>query len=218
MHFVFINTGTKKQNAGIIRCLGFGTGLARAGHRVTILLPGLPENLKNYGSRFSGIDFIYTRRGMLQEAWDKFSALRRLEKIDVVHCMGSDPHIFLPAWIFHVFALKKPLLVIDYEDKQYLLTPPERRTFHRVMTLLSLNFSDMILCASRLLAEEYAGSFPKKVHYLPMGFDPSCRSHTALPSHRSGRTLKNPKIGYLGNLIFPYQDQVAFIIESFPDI
>ena len=132
--------------------------------------------------------------------------------------MGSDPQIFLPAWICHIFARKKYLFVIDYEDKQHLLVSPERRIFHqflKLLTCLSLKFSDLIFCASRLLTAEYAESFPEKSHYLPMGFDPPSDYSVAAPLHHAGRTLKRPKIGYLGNLILPYQDQMAFLIESF---
>jgi len=218
MQFVFINTGTKRQNAGIIRCLGLGTGLIRSGHRVTILLPGLPENLQNYGSNYHGVDFIYTHRGMFREVWDKLLAIRSFNKIDAIHCMGSDPQIFLPAWICHLFARKNYLLVIDYEDKQHLLVPPGRRILHQLLTWLSLKFSDLIFCASRLLAAEYAGSSPGKTHYLPMGFEPSSCFSVAEPLHLAQRTPKNPKIGYLGNLILPYQDQMAFLIESFLEI
>lgn len=218
MQFVFINTGTKRQNAGIIRCLGLGVELVRAGHRVTILLPGHPENLHNYGRNYHGVDFIYTRWGLFLEAWDKMLAIRSYKKIDAVHCMGSDPQIYLPAWICRLFPRKNYLLVIDYEDKQHLLLPPGRRKFHRFLTWLSLMFSDLIFCASRLLAAEYAGSFPGKTHYLPMGFAQSSCSSVAERLHLERRPPKNPAIGYLGSLILPYQDQMAFLIESVQEI
>jgi len=51
-----------------------------------------------------------------------------------------------------------------------------------------------------------------------MGFDLSSGFSVASPLYLSGRTRKNPIIGYLGNLILPYQDQMLFLIESFLEI
>lgn len=59
MKIVFINTGTKQLNAGIVRCLGLGKGLVQCGHDVTILISDDQENINLYGDRFDGINFVY---------------------------------------------------------------------------------------------------------------------------------------------------------------
>lgn len=215
MRFVFINTGTKQENAGIIRCLGFGSELARLGHQVTIILSDQRENVQNYGHRSAQIDFVYTTSGLFREELRKLTALLSLKEVDVVHCMGAGTNILIPAIVAKRVFSNKILLVVDYEDKQSLLVPSSKMKWQSFLERLSFLYADAIICASRSLAEEYTASYPGKISYLPLGIN---HRHTNWCKVAFDLNDKDTKIrlGYLGNLISRYKDQVDFLFDVLP--
>jgi glycosyltransferase involved in cell wall biosynthesis len=211
MKFVFINTGTKQLNAGIIRCLGLGKGLAQRGHEVIILISNDQENIDLYGNYFEGIHFIYTtNRARGFEQAHKIFQLALLKELDVVHCMGAGSSIFMPALVAKLFFRKKFQLIVDYEDKQVLMVAPRKRKMHLFYESLSFRYANKIVCASQALAEEYK-SKNFNTYYLPF----------AVPAHRAEInkpliTSRCLNIGYLGSINEAYQDQVEYLVSIFP--
>ncbi len=216
MRFVFINTGAKRQNAGIIRCLGFGVELVKSGHHVTVILSNRRENLKEYGYAFRGVDFVYTSSGLFMEEIGKVSALLKMDNVDVVHCMGAGTNIFIPALLAHRVFRKKFLLVVDHEDKQSLLVPRHKMRWQSFLNWLSVTFADVVICASRALAEEYRRRYSGKVFHIPLGFSLDEKRRTSPVSTPSSRG--EICLGYMGSLIPPYKDQVLFLLDSMPDV
>jgi glycosyltransferase involved in cell wall biosynthesis len=211
MKFVFINTGTKQLNAGIIRCLGLGKGLVERGHEVVILISGDQENIDHYGDCFEGIHFVYTtNRGRGFEQAHKTYQLALLKNVDVVHCMGAGTSIFLPALLAKLILRKKFQLIVDYEDKQVLMVPPRKRKLHLFYESLSFRFADKIVCASQALADEYKAK-NENTYYLPFAvtFQDSKIVKRLVVSRRIN-------IGYLGSINEAYRDQIEYLISIFP--
>ncbi|MGK5094023.1 glycosyltransferase [Deltaproteobacteria bacterium TL4] len=209
MNFVFINTGNKNQNAGIVRCLGLGESLVRMGHQVTILISDQKENVDTYQQQYNGVQFIYTASGSIKEQLDKTYKLVCLKNIDVVHCMGAGSSIFIPALITKILFRRRFLLVVDYEDKQSLMLPGNRQLIYRLYEWLSFRYADKIVCASRQLANEYQKRFSRQVFYLPFA-----ASQQYLISTKIKQEFLN--LCYLGNLIEAYAEQFNFLINAIP--
>jgi glycosyltransferase involved in cell wall biosynthesis len=213
MKFVFINTGTKQLNAGIIRCLGLGKKLVQLGHEVIILISGDQENIDFYGNQYDGIYFLYTTsRGRGFEQLHKTYQIALLKNIDVVHCMGAGSSIFMPALIARIFLRKRFQLIVDYEDKQILMIPPHKRRIHLLYEFLTFKFANKIVCASQVLAEEYKAK-NTRTHYLPFAVT-SQSERIAISTINS--TCVN--LGYLGNINEAFQDQIEYLISIFPVI
>lgn len=155
MKFVFINSGTKQTNAGIVRCLGLGEALVKQGHDVIILISGFNENRNIFGNSYKGISFVYSRTGSGKEQISKIIELCKINDINVVHCMGAGSSVFLPALINKLLLGKKFHLVVDYEDKQSLLVLPRKLKTHLFYEKLTYKYADTIICASNELAKEY---------------------------------------------------------------
>ena len=211
MKFVFINTGTKRLNAGIIRCLGLGKGLAQLGHEVIILISGDKENIDLYGDRFDGINFVYTTcRGRGFEQVHKIYQIALQKNVDVVHCMGAGTSIFMPALIAKFFLRKKFTLIVDYEDKQVLMIPFRQRKLHLFYEALSFRFADKVLCASEALAEEYKAR-NVNTYYLPFAV-------SLYPSQVIKKAITSccVNIGYIGSINEAYRDQIEYLISIYP--
>ncbi|WPV68986.1 glycosyltransferase family 4 protein [Chitinophaga sp. LS1] len=212
MKFVFINTGTISQNAGIVRCLGLGTALVQLGHDVSIMINDDAQNVQAYGEVLNGIRFIYTKSGSGREQISKTLHLAKLSEVDYVHCMGAGSSIFLPALIAKKLLGKKFKLVVDFEDRQSLLVPPvlEKRILY--YEKLAVKYADKVICASNELALLYKELYGIRAGYLPFAID--ARRQIG----RNVATADRFTIGYLGNLIQPYREQVDFLLATLPDM
>ena len=210
MKFVFINTGSKQLNAGIIRCLGLGKELVQRGHEVVILISNDYDNISTYGYSFEGIHFIYTtnRAGGFEQI-HKIYQLILLKDVDIVHCMGAGTSILLPALIVKLFFRKKFQLIVDYEDKQVLMVPLKKRKLHFFYEYLSFKFANKIICASKVLMEEYQHKNPS-TYYLPFAVE---SQHVQI--NELLKTSNCLNIGYLGSINEAYRDQIEYIISIF---
>jgi len=213
MKFLFINTGTKEQNAGIVRCLSLGGSLVSLGHEVIILITNNNENKNTYGYLYNNIRFVYVNKLRGLEQLGKLVAILRTKDVDIVHCMGAGSSIFFPALIARDWFRKKIKIVLDFEDKQLLLVPENRKKIQGWLEKIAIKKSDQIICASRLLTIEYAKS-KKNVDYLPFGFDEN--QINCSKRKRVGMAGKKIRMGYLGSLIDPYKEQMDFLVNSIP--
>ncbi|WP_343673250.1 glycosyltransferase family 4 protein, partial [Chitinophaga sp.] len=210
MKFVFINTGTISQNAGIVRCLGLGTALVQQGHDVSIMINDDVQNVQAYGAVLNGIRFIYTKSGSGREQISKMLHLAKISEVDYVHCMGAGSSIFLPALIAKKLLGKKFKLVVDFEDRQSLLVPPAQEKKILYYEKLAAKHADKIICASSELATLYKDLYGIQAGYLPFAID--ARRYI----ERNTTTANRFTIGYLGNLIRPYREQVDFLLATLP--
>jgi glycosyltransferase involved in cell wall biosynthesis len=112
--------------------------------------------------------------------------------------------------------MKKFRLVVDYEDKQSLLTPKKLRRFMLLLEKLSFVYADIMLCASSFLADEYCKKSRCEAFYLPYGLN--YREVKGSQISYYADDFKEIKVAYLGNLVFPYKEQFDFLIEAFPHV
>lgn len=209
MRFIFINTGTIDQNAGIIRCLGLGEQLVRLGHSVFILINDHPENKKHYGNNFKGIEFIYSQSGTVVEQVDKFFKICQLKKIDYIHCMGVGSSIFLPALIGKKLFKRSTKIILDFEDRQVLLAPEQKRSIMRFYERLGVRNADIVICASKELSVFLNNEYNIETNYLPFAVN------TKLNIIKKDKNSNNGTItiGYIGSLIDAYENQIILLLN-----
>lgn len=211
MKFVFINTGNKKQNAGIVTCLGLGRQLALKGHDVSILINDDPMTMKEFGDAYEGVRFIYSKTGTGKEHVSKLMKLLAAKDIDYVHCMGASSSVFHPALIAKKVFRKKFRLIVDFEDRQSLLVPEGIRDRMEKYEKQAILNSEIVFCASNDLRLFYEKTFRIRAHYLPLGIDVAVSNNkvqTATPN-------KNEiVIGYIGSLLNAYKEQLDYLIDA----
>ncbi len=213
MRILFVTTGGPVESAGIVRCLGLGRELASLGHEVEVLISGQAENRRLYGAIRDGVRFTYSPLDGRGERGAKLA--RILEAAPhVVHCMGADVPVFWPPLAARRVRRRDFILAVDFEDRQALLCPAGRRLLPRLMESVALRLADRIFCASSWLADAYRRRTRRPVTHLPLGYFP----HQLPVGPDLALRVGGPQVGYLGNLIPPYRDQVEFLLSAWPGV